>query len=172
MGLFNFFHESKSAITLSPITLEPNSNFVYPLMRETVKPYFEDVFRKDYKYGWINIFCDGVEQLDWPSMQQPILQIINTPIEDQNIKSNIGIYFYPYMMEDEDLLIRFQNNAFNADFGNPTLDQLHTEDPQYALLGTDIERAIIVASYVLATVYGIPRDTQFRYECDTPAKDM
>ena len=172
MGLFNLFKKQKPTIELSPIELDPHEGFVYPSMRETVKPYFEDVFKKNFKYGWINVYCDGIAKLDWSSMQQPVLQIINTPIENQAITSNIGIYFYPYMMEDENLLVRFMNNVFREDFGSPNLEQLHSDAPQYALYGTDIERAIKVSSYILATVYGIPTDVQLRFVCDTPAKEM
>ena len=131
------------------------ANLISLLHLDTIiTPYFSDLWNNLMEYGWIDI-----------SYQNSIVvQFVNLP-DDNGNKENIVLWFYPYACDDE-LVDRFFNNAFMSD-----CEEVYKGEPEAFMqfqYGTDINKALQVATYILSTVYLIPTTAMLTYSCSTP----
>lgn len=84
------------------------------------------------------------------------MQIINVPDVTNGGKENIGIFFYPYLYDDRTLIERFADNYYIHEFNY----KIYGDEGTAAYFGKNVKNAMIVASYILSTVYYIPLEAQ------------
>jgi hypothetical protein len=140
-------NQAKWSLPTTPVFVDPYSGFIFKNMLEIMKLHFKDDF--DYTHGdaMINVEYHG----------ETVMQIIDWPDREKGEKHNITLHFYP--MFDKNVTERFKNCFYKNDFN------MNEENNQFmAYFGDDFEKAAIVTSYVLATVYYIPTDAHLKYD--------
>lgn len=119
------------------VKLKLSTGFIYP----DIKRVLPDEYLKMISAGWeqflVEVCYNGAM----------VMQFINVPDEDQF--ENIGIFFYPYLYEDEALMERFIKSDAILYFDH----KLYSDEGTAAYFGDDLRKAMRVASFVLATVY-------------------
>ena len=139
---------SLESLELTPITLSPDSRFIYKGMKETVSRYIP----KDPN----TLITVGYDKLGGNSVtDRAVMQFYR---DSDSAELDIAIYFWP---PSHAMLERFERNPFFSDFKEVANDKTYN-----AYYGRDIDKAVKVASYILATVYYIPMDTQLEFDCD------
>lgn len=144
-----------------PILISPNECFMYRGMYEAVCDYFKKVIDSKANHGMIDV-CFSIPNSS-PS-KHVVLQFMADSDLAHGEPFDIGIYFCPdnYGPEYGE---RFKRNFYwetcFKDYSRPD------ENMYLAYFGDDIDTAIQIASYVLATVYYIPLNTVFSYKYDT-----
>ena len=121
------------------ILLSSKSGFIYPDMLRDLPEAYNQVRLSGSNEFFVNVLYRGAM----------IMQIINVPDTAKGETENIGIFFFPYLYEDNALLERFANNDFIYYFD----DKVYSDEGTAAYFGKDLKRAMQVASYILATVY-------------------
>lgn len=134
------------------VKLKLSAGFVYP----DIKRVLPDEYLKMISAGWEQFL---VEVCYNGSM---VMQFINVPDKEKDEFENIGIFFYPYMYEDEALTDRFIKSDTIIYFDH----KLYSDEGTAAYFGDDLKKAMRVASFVLATVYNIPLDAQLTINVD------
>lgn len=119
------------------VKLKLSTGFIYP----DIKRVLPDEYLKMISAGWeqflVEVCYNGAM----------VMQFINVPDKDQF--ENIGIFFYPYLYEDEALMERFIKSDAILYFDH----KLYSDEGTAAYFGDDLRKAMRVASFVLATVY-------------------
>lgn len=141
-----------SPLPQEPVHLRPSSGFIYP----DILRVLPDEYLKMISAGWENFL---VEVLYNGSM---VMQFINVPEVGNGEFENIGIFFYPYQYEDEELTKRFIDNYYMWCFDN----KIYSDEGTAAYFGDNLNKAMKVASYILATVYYIPLSAQLTIRVD------
>lgn len=139
-----------TCLPIEPIVISPSTEFALSGM-EQVQSYFEQAFSKGSSDGFCSVMFN----------HSLVLQIIDCSNDSEGRKHEIGIFFFPYLYDDSELMERFEDNHYKHYFSNNPLD---SEEGADAYFGADIKKAIRVASYILATVYYIPLDTKLYYD--------
>lgn len=121
------------------VFVDPDSNFVYPELLKAVKSYFKKDFNGDN--GMIEVQYDN----------ETVMQIIDWTDGRTGKAHDICLFCFPYFI-DEETGDRFKMNYYRKDF------KMDTDRSYTAYYGNDVEQAVKVASYILATVYWIPTD--------------
>lgn len=134
---------------------------MYAGLYETVCDYFKKEIIAKASHGMIDV-CFDIPNAN-PS-RHVVLQVMQDSDLAKGEPFDIGIYFCPdnYGPEYGE---RFQNNFY----WNSCFKEYSTPDENtyIAYFGEDIDTAVQVASYILATVYYIPLNTKFSYNFDT-----
>ncbi len=139
-------------LNLPPITLSPSANYIYAGMKETVSSYLPQRLDALITVGFDKLGGDRIGA-------RAIMQFLNYANFSGSNETSVALYFYPACFSN-DVYDRFKRNPFLADF-------LEDNDQSFiAEYGKDFDKAVKVASYILATVYYIPIDTQLEYSCD------
>lgn len=154
------WHTIINKMPKTPIFLGPNEDFMYAGMYETVCAYFKKVLDAKAEHGMIDV-CYSLSGIK--SGKHVVMQFM----EDANLAEgepfDIGIYFYPDNYTP-DYAERFKKNFYwQSCFKDSSTPE---ENTYIAYFSEDIDTAVHVASYVLATVYNIPLDTIFTYKFD------
>lgn len=131
-----------TSLPIEPIVLDSRVGFIFPDL-ENIEPYFKNAIAHGSTEGWVDIMFN----------QSLLTQIIDCPEEKNGEKHNIGIFFFPYLYEDKHLYMRFEDNDYMDYFSN---NPVYSDEGVDAYFGTDIHKALQVASYILASVYYIP----------------
>lgn len=128
-----------------PISLSEDAVFEYPDMWDSISTYIQNE-----PEALVTVFVDGVD----------VMQFVNVAYSSTDGQTNIAIYFYPKAFSNAHYK-RFLANPYIADFEE-------SEDKTFmASYGTDIDKAVKVASYLLASVYYIPLKTELEYSYAT-----
>ena len=128
------------------VKLKLSAGFIYP----DIKRVLPDEYLKMISAGWEQFL---VEVCYNGSM---VMQFINVPDKEKDEFENIGIFFHPYLYEDEALTERFIKSDAILYFDH----KIYSDEGTAAYFGDDLKKAMRVASFVLATVYNIPLDAQ------------
>lgn len=140
-------NNAKWSLPTTPVFVDPYSGFIFKNMLEIMKLHFKDDFDCTQGDAMINVEYRG----------ETIMQIIDWPDREKGEKHNVTLHFYP--MFDKNVAERFKNCFYKDEF------DMNEENNQFmAYLGDDFEKAAKVTSYVLATVYYIPTDTNLKYD--------
>lgn len=139
---------SLESLNLAPITLSPDSGFIYKGMKETVSRHIP----KDPN----TLITVGYDKIGGSNVTDRAVMQFYRDCDSKDI--DIAIYFWP---PSHAMLERFERSPFFRDFKEVANDKTYN-----AYYGRDIDKAVKVASYILATVYYIPMDTQLEYDCD------
>lgn len=134
------------------VKLKLSAGFIYP----DIKRVLPDEYLKMISAGWEQFL---VEVCYNGSM---VMQFINVPDKEKDEFENIGIFFYPYLYEDEALTDRFIKSDAILYFDH----KIYSDEGTAAYFGDDLKKAMRVASFVLATVYNIPLDAQLTINVD------
>lgn len=134
------------------VKLKLSAGFIYP----DIKRVLPDEYQKMISAGWEQFL---VEVCYNGSM---VMQFINVPDKEKDEFENIGIFFYPYLYEDEALTDRFIKSDAILYFDH----KIYSDEGTAAYFGDDLKKAMRVASFVLATVYNIPLDAQLTINVD------
>lgn len=134
------------------VKLKLSAGFIYP----DIKRVLPDEYLKMISAGWeqflVEVCYNGAM----------VMQFINVPDKEKDEFENIGIFFYPYMYDDEALTARFIKSDAILYFDH----KLDSDEGTAAYFGCDLKKAMRVASFVLATVYNIPLDEQLTINVD------
>ena len=134
------------------IRLNSKSGFIYPDMLQNLPKAYDQVRHSGMNEFYVNVLYRGTM----------IMQIINVPDTATGETENIGVFFFPYMYEDKDLVERFAHNDFICYFD----DEIYSDEGTSAYFGHDLKLAMQVASYILATVYYIPTNEHLTIKID------
>lgn len=146
------YYETTS-LPQEPVYLRRSDEFIYPDIFVRVP----NEYKKVVLAGSDNFLVDVCYQ------GQMVMQFINVPDAGKGEIENIGIFFYPYLYDDRDLIERFADNYYIFKFDH----KIYSDEGTAAYFGKDIKRAMIVASYILATVYYIPLDEKLSIRVDS-----
>lgn len=131
-----------SPLPQEPIRLSANSGFIYPDMLHDLQEAYQKILFAGSSDFFVNILYKGAM----------VMQFINIPDASKGEMENIGIFFFPYLYNDNELMERFANNDFIHYFDH----KIYSDEGSAAYFGKNLKRAMQVASYILATVYYIP----------------
>ena len=141
-----------SHLPQEPISLSPRSGFIYPdILRELPKAY-EQILYSGFGDFFVSVLYRGAM----------VMQIINVPDRTKGELENIGIFFFPYLYEDQALMERFANNDFIHYFDH----NIYSDEGTAAYFGKNLKLAMQVASYILAAVYYIPTNEHLTIQID------
>lgn len=136
-------------LPMDPVVISPHSHFIYPDI-QPLKAYFENATAKGSNDGFVSIMFN----------HSVVAQIIDCPNKGKT--HDIGIFFFPYLYEDRNLIERFADNYYMDIFAYNAID---SEEGVDAYFGTDIQSALQVVSYILANVYYIPTNSKLQLDC-------
>ena len=136
-----------------PVYITPDSGFVYPDMLRQLPAAYQQRLKAGSTDFFVNVRYHG----------QMVMQFINCPDPDKGITQDIGIFFYPETYDNNTLMRRFKNNAFIHCFSTP----FYQDEVADAYFGSDLQKAMQVASYILATVYYIPTTAHLDIHLET-----
>ena len=140
-----------TSLPKEPIAVRPNAGFIFSDMKQVLK-YFSNAFTNGSSDGFVDVSYNNML----------VLQIADCPNIQAGETHCIGVFFFPYLYEDEQLYARFMNNEYYPYFNNNPLDSDEGAD---AYFGSDIQLALQAASSILATVYNIPLNTKLKVNC-------
>ena len=127
-----------------PVVLRPSDRFIYPLLLRELPNEYDKVLSAGSNEFFVEVCYKG----------NMVMQFINVPDINKGETENIGIFFYPYMYNDEALFGRFATNYYIHHFDH----NIHSDEGTAAYFGSNLNKAMQVASYILMTVYYIPTD--------------
>ena len=141
-----------SPLPQEPILLNRSSGFIYPdMLRELPNAYNKILFSGSGDF-FVNVLYRGAM----------VMQFINVPDASKGETENIGIFFFPYLYKDRELMERFANNYYIYYFDY----KIYSDEGTAAYFGKKLKRAMQVASYILATVYYIPTNEHLIIQID------
>lgn len=148
------FYDSHGSASLpdKPVYVDKDSAFVFPKLKDDVRWYFKDLWKTTMEYGWIDVLYGG----------KIILQIWNFP--ENGKKHNVLINFNPYSYNSS-LVQRFKSCVYYKDFAE---NDSENDNFMQASYGKDIDKALIVASYILVNVYYIPTTYPIQIKAEKP----
>lgn len=152
--LMEDFYDSHGPASLpdKPVYVDKDSAFVFPKLKDDVRWYFKDLWKTTMEYGWIDVLYGG----------KIILQIWNFP--ENGKKHNVLINFNPYSYNSS-LVQRFKSCVYYKDFAE---NDSENDNFMQASYGKDIDKALIVASYILVNVYYIPTTYPLQISAEKP----
>lgn len=127
-----------------PVVLRPHDRFVYPLLLRELPDEYDKVLSAGSDEFLVEVCYKG----------HMVMQFINVPDIKKGEMENIGIFFYPCLYKDENLLGRFATNYYIHHFDH----NIRSDEGTAAYFGSNLNKAMQVASYILMTVYYIPTD--------------
>ena len=136
----------------NPVYLRRTDEFIYPDIFVHVPNEYEKVISAGSDNFMVEVCYHG----------KMVMQFINVPDTAKGETENIGIFFYPYLYEDRALIERFADNYYIFKFDH----KIYSDEGTAAYFGKDLKKAMIVASYILATVYYIPLDEPLSVRVD------
>lgn len=145
------YYETTS-LSQEPVYLRRTDDFIYPDMFVHVPNEYQKVVSAGSDNFLVDVCYQG----------KMVMQFINVPDVTKGETENIGIFFYPYLYDDRALIERFADNYYMYKFDNT----IYSDEGTAAYFGKDIRKAMIVATYILATVYYIPLDAQLTIRVD------
>lgn len=156
-------HKDRIVLPTKPVSLAPESGFVYSGLKEELESCVEQVFSVyDIKASFDVKYRGDVVMEFW--LANPLNEVENTVIH------TIAIQFYPTRFSNSDQVMeRFMKCGFYDDFEVSN----NFADVEYGIqqgmsasasYGMDVEKAMRVASYILSNVCYIPIDTKFTYD--------
>lgn len=145
------YYETTS-LPQEPVYLRVRDEFIYPDIYVHVPNEFKKVVLSGSDNFLVDVCYHG----------KMVMQFINVADTAKGETENIGIFFYPYLYDDRALIERFADNYYIFKFDH----KIYSDEGTAAYFGKDIKKAMIVASYILATVYYIPLDEQLYIRVD------
>ncbi len=142
--------------TTTPLPEEPAfvqhaQGFIFPDFKPALA-HFEKAFANESSNGFVEVMYNNML----------VAQIADCPNKEAGETHCIGVFFFPYLYEDEQLYARFKINEYYTYFSNNPID---SEEGADAYFGSDIQLALQAASSILATVYNIPLNTKLKVNC-------
>lgn len=137
-------HYEIGELPQEPVYLRRSDEFIYPDIFVHIPNEYKKVLLNDLNNVSIEVCYHG----------KMVVQFINVPDTAKGETENIGVFFYPYLYEDKAIVERFADNYYIFKFDH----KIYNDEGTAAYFGKDIKKAMIVASYILATVYYIPLD--------------
>jgi len=128
----------------TPVYVDPDSGFMFEGMLSKVESSFPN-----NDASMINVKYKGVT----------VLQILNEVGDGGSGKHTVALYFFPGFSKE--VVERFRNCYYIDEF-----EILEDSETFSAFYEEDYEKAVKVASYVLATVYYIPTHFRLDYVLD------
>lgn len=133
------------SLNYQPISLPVDAIFEYPGMRNSISAYIQN-----QPNALVSVFVDGVV----------VMQFLNLAQSSTDGQTNITLYFFPKAFSNAHYQ-RFRANPYIADFNEAS------DNTFMASYGTDINKAVKVASYILASVYYVPLHATLEYSYET-----
>lgn len=134
-----------------PASVQPAQGFIFPDLKPALA-HFEKAFANGSSEVFVEVMYNNML----------ISQIADCPNKEAGETHCIGVFFFPYLYEDEQLYARFKRNEYYAYFSNNPID---SEEGADAYFGSNIQLALQAASSILATVYNIPLNTKLKVNC-------
>lgn len=131
--------------------VQPDPGFIFPDLKPALS-YFENAFANGISEGFVEVTYNNML----------VLQIADCPDKKAGETHSIGVFFFPYVYDDEQLYARFRNNEFYSYFTNNPIDSDEGADAYFA---TNVQLALQAASSILAMVYQIPLNTKLKVKC-------
>ena len=144
-------YDHVTPLPIEPVVIPASNKFIYPDMLP-IKSYFEHAIAIGSSDGFVSVMFNHAV----------VLQIIDCPEPKKDEKHNIGVFFFPYLYEDSIIYERFADNEYLRYFSN---NPINSDEGVDAYFGTDIQKALLVASHILANVYYIPTNAKLQLDC-------
>lgn len=129
------------SLPYQPISLSEDAVFEYPNMWDSISLYIQNE-----PEALVTVIVDGVD----------VMQFLNFAHSSADRQTDIAIYFYPKAFSNAHYK-RFLANHYIADFEEAA------DNTFMASYGTDIDKAVKIASYILASVYYVPFQATLEY---------